>query len=43
VGEDTVDVLTDLRGLTAEQIAALERDRIIATSSAREDKLAEEA
>jgi crotonobetainyl-CoA:carnitine CoA-transferase CaiB-like acyl-CoA transferase len=43
VGEDTVDVLTDLLGLTAEQIAALERDRIIATSSAREDKLAEEA
>ncbi len=43
VGEDTVDVLSDVLGLSEEQIEALERDRVIATSAARENKLAQEA
>jgi hypothetical protein len=43
VGEDTVDVLRDVLGLRADEVEALERDRVIATGPVPSDRYVENA
>jgi crotonobetainyl-CoA:carnitine CoA-transferase CaiB-like acyl-CoA transferase len=43
VGEDTVDVLADVLGLSREEIARLERERIVATEPVPGTRIAENA
>lgn len=43
VGEDTVDVLTDVLGLRADEIERLERERVIAIARSGADRIVENA